>query len=221
MPRIARNLADEQIYHIINRGNRRSAIFHDSYDYDKFLNLLFDAKEKYDISCYAYCLMSNHYDLVLYTNVGENLSFAMHHINSSYVRYYNRRYKLSGHLWQGRYKSFIVQEEVYLLTLIKYVEANPLRAKIVKDCVLYKYSSAYNRVNELSSLIINDLPIVLPKNWHSYINEKSSKTNLDSIRNSISRQSPLGDPTWQSFTSNKYGLESTLNPIGRPKNRDY
>jgi putative transposase len=122
MLRIARGLADNQIYHIINRGNRRETVFHDNYDYEKFLKLLIESKEKYAIKIYAY-----------------SLSQSMHWISSSYVRYYNKRYNISGHLWQGRYKSFIVQEDSYLLVLLKYVEANPKRAKIVKDCVDYRY----------------------------------------------------------------------------------
>jgi len=113
-----------------------------------------------------------------------------------------------------------VQEEVYLLVLLKYVEANPLRARIVKDCILYKYSSAYNRVNNIPSLFTDTLPILLPTAWHSFINEKTSKTDLDSIRNSIDRQAPLGEGTWQSFVAKKYSLETRLNPIGKPKNRD-
>ena len=131
MPRIARKLIDNHIYHIINRGNRREAVFHDNYDYDRFLKLLFESKEKYGIQFYAYYLMPNHFHLVIYAKVAEFSSKAMHWISSSYVRYYNKKYNISGHLWQGRYKSFIVQEDTYLLVLLKYVEANPKRARIV------------------------------------------------------------------------------------------
>ena len=140
MPRIARTLADNQIYHIINRGNCRESVFHDNYDYEKFLRLLIESKEIYALKIYAYCLMPNHFHLVIYTKYANFLSQAMHWISSSYVRYYNKRYNLSGHLWQGRYKSFIVQEDTYLLVLLKYVEVNPKRARIVKDCIDYKYS---------------------------------------------------------------------------------
>jgi len=217
MPRIARSLADEQIYHIINRGNRRETIFHDNYDYERFLKLILESKTKFKIKIFAYCLMPNHYHLVIFTPIGENLSLAMHSINSSYVRYYNKKYKISGHLWQGRYKSFIVQKEDYLLTLLRYVEANPLRAKIVKDCIDYTYSSANKRVHNIDNPIIDQVPIVLPTNWHQVINEYEKKIDLDFIRNSIERQSPLGDDNWQYMISKKYGLESTLRPRGRPR----
>ncbi len=100
MPRIARGLADNQIYHIINRGNRREAVFHDNYDYEKFLKLLIESKEKYAMKIYAYCLMPNHFHLVIYTKYADSLSQGMNWISSSYVRYYNKRYNISGHLWQ-------------------------------------------------------------------------------------------------------------------------
>jgi len=216
MPRIARGLIDNQIYHIINRGNRRETVFHDMYDYERFLKLLQDSKEKYNIEIYAYCLMPNHFHLVIYTKYSESLSKAMHWISSSYVRYYNKRYKISGHLWQGRYKSFIVEQDSYLLVLLKYVEVNPKRAKIVKLCQDYKYSSAYNRINNINDELINIPPIELPNNWNKYINEEESKIDVDYIRNSIERQSPLGEELWQKNIAKECGIESTLNPRGRP-----
>ena len=144
----------------------------------------------------------------------------MHWISSSYVRYYNKRYKISGHLWQGRYKSFIVEQDSYLLVLLKYVEANPKRAKIVKLCQEYKYSSSYSRINNIKDELVNIPPIELPNNWNKYINEEESKIDLDYIRNSIERQSPLGEELWQRNIAKECGVESTLNPRGRPWKKD-
>ena len=220
MPRIARGLADNQIYHIINRGNRREAVFHDNYDYEKFLKLLIESKEKYAIKIYAYCLMPNHFHLVIYTKYADSLSQGMHWISSSSVRYYNKRYNISGHLWQGRYKSFIVQEDSYLLVLLKYVEANPKRARIVKDCIDYKYSSANNRIKNNENLITDEIPILLPDDWYGYINSDEKITDIESIRNCINRQAPLGDKNWKYMVSKKYNLESTINPRGRPKKEE-
>ena len=220
MPRIARGIADNQIYHIINRGNRREAVFHDNYDYEKFLKLLIESKEKYAIKIYAYCLMPNHFHLVIYTKYADSLSQGMHWISSSSVRYYNKRYNISGHLWQGRYKSFIVQEDSYLLVLLKYVEANPKRARIVKDCIDYKYSSANNRIKNNENLITDEIPILLPDDWYGYINSDEKITDIESIRNCINRQAPLGDKNWKYMVSKKYNLESTINPRGRPKKEE-
>ena len=104
--------------------------------------------------------------------------------------------------------------------MLKYVEANPKRAKIVKQCEKYLYSSAYNRVNNISDELLSELPIDIPNDWGKYINDKEDKTNLDFIRNSIERQSPLGKELWQLNMAKKHGLESTLNPIGRPRRKD-
>jgi putative transposase len=217
MPRVARALADEQVYHIINRGNRRDDIFHDEFDFTKMLELLQSAKEKFDIKIYAYCLMSNHYHLVVYTKYAQSLSVCMQWLGTSYVRYYNKCYKISGHLWQGRYKSFIVQEDNYLLMLMKYVEANPKRAKMVKDASEYRYSSLKARLSDNRLALLDDAPIDIPKEWIDFVNEAQAKSDLDIIRNSISRQAPLGDEAWQYEVAKKHGLEGSLKPLGRPK----
>ena len=101
--------------------------------------------------------------------------------------------------------------------LLKYVEVNPKRARIVKDCIDYKYSSANTRVKNEKDLLIDETPICLPDDWHSYINSDEKNIDIESIRNCINRQSPLGDENWRYMVSKKYNLESTINPIGRPK----
>ena len=216
MPRTARTLADNQIYHIINRGNRREAVFHDNYDYEKFLKLLIESKEKYAIKIYAYCLMPNHFHLVIYTKYANFLSQAMHWISSSYVRYYNKRYNLSGHLWQGRYKSFIVQKENYYLSLLRYIEANALRARLVNDAQEWLYGSLKERINHERHLLHEPL-MELPIDWTLHVNMPLREGELESVRNSVNRQSPLGESIWQEKTAIEHGLSSTLNPRGRPK----
>jgi putative transposase len=217
MPRVARALADEQIYHIINRGNRRDDIFHDDEDFKTMLSLLRSAKKKFEVKIYAYVLMNNHYHLVIYTKYAQSLSKCMQWIGTSYVRYYNKRYQTTGHLWEGRYKSFIVQEENYLLMLIKYVEANPKRAKIVKDASDYAYGSAKERNSDNSLLLLDNAPITLPDDWKSFVNSRDKKSDLEMIRNSVNRQAPLGEQEWQNRVAKEYGLEGSLKPLGRPK----
>jgi len=185
MPRVSRALADEQIYHIINRGNRRTNVFHDKYDSFKMLELLKIASDKYEIDIYSHCLMNNHYHLVLYAKHGASLSVCMQWLGTSYVRYYNKKYKVSGHLWQDRYKSFIVQKNEYLLTLMKYVETNPLRAKIEKDAFLYPYSSTKARVEKDENSFISNPPIELSTDWLGFVNDKQLKSDIDMIHNSI------------------------------------
>ena len=118
-------------HHVINRGVERREIFIDKEDYDAFLTLLCQQCVTYEVDVHSYCLMSNHYHLLIETHQ-ENLSKFMRAINAQYAAYFNRKYKRVGHLWQGRFKSWFVTDEAYLYTLIKYIEYNPLKAKMIK-----------------------------------------------------------------------------------------
>ena len=141
MPRIARGETKDGIYHIINRGNMKMQVFDDEEDYEYFLELLKKGMERENIELHAYTLMPNHFHLLLVPKAEGSLSRFMQWVMTSHVRYYHRKNKTSGHIWQGRYKSFIVQKENYYLTLIRYVEANAKRAKLTKDAKTWIYSS--------------------------------------------------------------------------------
>lgn len=127
-------------YHVTSRGNDRKKIYLSDYDYNKFLEYLKSAKEKHKFHLYAYCLMGNHYHLLLETTK-PNLSKIMQYIGTSYTTYYNVKRKKSGHLFQGRYKSIIIDKDSYLLELTRYIHLNPVRAKIVSEPQKYKWSS--------------------------------------------------------------------------------
>jgi REP element-mobilizing transposase RayT len=128
------------LYHITSRGNEKKDIFLDSSDRKKFLDILKDYHERYEISIYCYMLMDNHYHLVFET-AKPNLLKVMHGINSSYTLYFNRKYGRVGHLFQGRYKGILVDKDSYLLELSRYVHRNPLRAGMVKRAEDYYWSS--------------------------------------------------------------------------------
>ncbi len=128
------------VYHVTARGNERNRIFFSETDYARFLRYLTEAKKKYNIKLHCYVLMSNHYHLVIETPDG-NLSRAMHLINGSYTTYINTKRKRSGHLFQGRYKSILVDTDNYLLELSRYIHLNPLRAGMVRKPEDYQHSS--------------------------------------------------------------------------------
>ncbi len=128
------------LYHIISRGNGQAPIFADDTDKEAFLDLLTRVNKKYNLICHAYCLMNNHYHLVIETPDG-NLSAAMRQLNGVYTGTFNRRHQRSGHVFQGRYKAILVQKESYLLEVIRYVALNPIRAKIAKLPRDYAWSS--------------------------------------------------------------------------------
>ncbi len=142
MPRKARNKSETGIYHVILRGINRQIIFEDEEDNMKFLQKLAVYKQKCGYKLYAYCLMGNHIHLLIHVHE-EELGLIMKRIGTSYVYWYNSKYNRSGHLFQDRYKSEVVDSESYLLTVLRYIHQNPLKAGIVKYFASYKWSS-YN-----------------------------------------------------------------------------
>lgn len=127
-------------YHVMNRGAGRRTIFNTEEERKIFLNLLSEAHIQFAIQIHAYCLMTNHYHLLIKTPLG-NLSRAMRHINGIYTQRYNRLNKTDGALFRGRYKSILVDSDTYLIHLSKYIHLNPLEARMVEDLTHYKWSS--------------------------------------------------------------------------------
>jgi putative transposase len=127
-------------YHVITRGNQRQRVFKGDDDFQKYVNFLAFYKERYKYSLYAYVLMSNHVHLLIETRTIP-LSKILQGINQSYTMYFNRKNKTVGHLFQGRYKAILCDKDAYLLSLIKYIHLNPVRAKIAKAAGEYRWSS--------------------------------------------------------------------------------
>ncbi|MDA3870437.1 MAG: transposase [Gammaproteobacteria bacterium] len=128
------------LYHVTTRGDRQEPIFDDDEDRLKFLNILAEVVTRFNWICHAYCLMTNHYHLLIETPEG-NHSKGMRQLNGMYTQATNRRHKRTGHLFQGRFKSILVDKNSYLLELARYVVLNPVRAGIVKDLDIYAWSS--------------------------------------------------------------------------------
>jgi len=215
MPRIARGERIGGIYHIINRGNMKMQVFDDIDDYEYFLKLLKIGTKREKVEIHAYCLMPNHFHLLLVPQEEKSLSRLMQWIMTSHVRYYHKKNKTSGHIWQGRYKSFIVEKESYYLMLIRYIEANAHRARLIKKAEAWKYGSLYERVVKNRELLSQSY-IELYEKWVEYVNQPLREIELENIRNSVNRQAPLGKEQWQVEVATKYGMLSTLRRRGRP-----
>ena len=219
MPRITRGLSDGSICHIINRGNGKQNVFHDDFDYLAFIKLLHGALTRYEVKLYAYCLMPNHFHLLVTPKSAADLSKMMQWLMTSHVRRYHQHYKTSGHVWQGRFKSFIVKDDDHFLTVARYIEANPVRAGLVPSALEWQWSSHIERVGGESELI-SQFPIPWHvDNWTDYVDVALTDKELDKLRTSVNRQAPYGEEAWQLETCKKLGLESTLKSRGRPKKR--
>ena len=141
MPRPPRVVIEGYPHHVILRGNNKSAIFYADKDRRFFITCLKEAKEKTNSKVYAYCLMTNHAHLIIEPSTIEGLARLIQSLGRRYVQYINKSYKRTGTLWEGRFKSSVISKDKYLLTCIRYIELNPVRAKVVQRPEDYPWSS--------------------------------------------------------------------------------
>src|SRR5262245_15978960 len=142
MPRTARALLGGYCYHVLNRGNGRRTVFHADADYRAFVELLRRAGDRTPVRLLAWCLMPNHFHLVVWPRSDGDLSDYMMWLLTAHVRRHRARHGGSGHVWQGRFKAFPIQEDEHLLTVLRYVERNPIRANLVRRAQDWVWSSA-------------------------------------------------------------------------------
>ncbi|KKK67238.1 hypothetical protein LCGC14_2956080, partial [marine sediment metagenome] len=206
------------LYHILSRGNERRDIFLGDDDYQTFLDVLKEMSERFEVDIFAYVLMSNHYHLLIRTNQ-PNLSKSMQWVGTTYTRRFNLKHFRSGHLFQGRFKSFIIQKDNYLLTALRYVEGNPVRAGLVSSARNWLWSSHVERIGIEFHQIVDKIPIELPQKWGRYVDEPLTDKELEELHRSVNRQSPFGDTEWQGQVCRSFGLEHTIRPRGRPRKK--
>lgn len=221
MPRITRTDIGNHCYHVINRANARLPIFFKEKDYVLFEKVLEDAQEKFSMRILAYCLMPNHFHLVLYPRNDGDMSKFMQWLTLTHTQRWHQasNSKGSGHLYQGRYKSFLIQDDNHLISVIRYVERNALRAKLVKKAENWSFSSLVRRLSKdaRKMKLLSEWPISEPKDYLSFVNTPQTREEEESIRRSVVRGKPFGADTWVMKMIKKFGLESTVRVTGRPK----
>jgi putative transposase len=220
MPRTSRSAIGGLVYHVLNRGNGRMKIFRKPGDYQAFIELIVEAKKRAAVEIFDFCLMPNHWHLVLRPRRDGDLAVFFSWLTNTHVKRYRGHYRrTSGHLYQGRYKSFAVQEDGYLLTLLRYVEANPLRAKLVKRAQNWRWGSL-GCEGKWAKAILDEWPIDRPRNWAALVNEPAAASERERLKLSFDRGQPLGDASWTRRMAARMGLQYTLNPRGRPRNQE-
>ncbi len=166
-------------HHIINRGVARSNIFLKDDDFKKFLTVLEDAKSRYDFVVHSFCLMNNHYHLLIETKT-ENLSLIARQINSKYAQYFNKEYKRVGPLWQGRFKNYYVYDESYLYILLRYIERNPIKAKMAHCIGEHKWSASSLLLAGLHVELLNG-SMLLDKELFALLDKEVNKKELEKL----------------------------------------
>ncbi len=218
MPRAARASVGEMCYHVLNRGNARREVFHKDGDYQAFLRALGDACAEVPMPVLAYCLMPNHFHLAVRPRHDGDLSRWMHWLQNAHVRRYHQHYHSSGHIWQGRFKAFPIQEDAHLLTVLRYIERNPVRAGLAARAERWPWSSAGHwRGAAARPAYLAPGPVERPADWLGWVNGAATAAEEEAIRRSVARGAPYGDDGWTRATAAQLGLDGALRPRGRPR----
>jgi putative transposase len=206
------------VYHVLNRSVKQLVLFSSDWDYASFEALLFEAKRRAAVKLFDYCLMRNHWHLILCPQRDGELSRFMQWLTVTHAHRWNAFHGTSGTgaVYQGRYKAIPIQSNVHFLTACRYVERNPLRANLVPDATDWRWSSLWRRRTFCDHGLLDEWPVTRPVDWEDLVNEPQSEAELEALRHAIRRDAPLGDHTWQQQTAKLLHLESSLRPRGRP-----
>jgi len=219
MPRIHRVDIGNELYHVINRANARLPIFFEEEDYKLFEAIFEEAQERFEMRILAYCLMPNHFHLVLHPKEDGGLQNFMQWLTLTHTQRWHAKNKTigTGHLYQGRYKSFLIQGDDHLLSVIRYVERNPLRAKLVKKSQNWDFSSLARRLSKspLKMKLLSEWPISEPKDYVEFVNTPMNRKEENEIQYCVKRGKPFGSEKWTNKKIDKYGLMATIRNRGR------
>ena len=197
-------------------------VFHEDFDYETFLHVVAETQKHVNgARLLAYCLMPNHWHLVLWPRRDGELSDFMHWLTLTHTQRWHAHYQNigGGHLYQGRFKSFPVQTDEHYLTVCRYVERNALRAGLVERAESWRWGSLAQRrgIGLARGPVLSDGPLPWPKNWLDQVNRALKEKELQSLRQCVERGQPYGGEAWVKRAAGKLGLASTLRPRGRPK----
>jgi putative transposase len=218
MPRTLR--ADEPglAYHVLNRGNGRMGLFHKDADFAAFEQVLAEGLERYPVKLFTYCLMGNHWHLVLEPMDAGAIGRLMGWVGVTHVRRHHEHYhsRGGGHLYQGRFKSFPIQQDGHFLRVCRYVEANALRAALVAKAEDWPWCGMRARTDKSRALTLSGWPVDRPARWTATVNQSMETQELANMRMKVNRGQPCGDAAWMERTAKRLGLWSTLRRAGRP-----
>jgi len=224
MPRNARRSVGGEVCHVLNRANSRRRLFASDKDYLAFFTVLAEAMARFPaVQLLAICVMPNHWHLVVRPARDGELSAFMRWLTQTHTQRWRHAKGTVGYgaLYQGRFKSFIVKEDLHFLVLCRYVERNPVRGKkpLVARAERWRWSSAWIRADGDAALrgLLSDWPVERPRNWLALLNEPQPGGDEEAVRVGIHRGRPLGDRDWTESTVKRLGLEHTTRRPGRPR----
>jgi len=218
MPRRHRNATGGYVHHVLNRAVGRGTIFENAKDYAAFEKVFEEAREQVEMRVLAFCLMPNHWHLMLWPLGDGDLSDYMCWLTNTHTRRWHLAHGTvgTGPLYQGRFKSFPVEEDDHFTTVCRYVERNALRADLVARAEDWRWSSLWHRVNRSRVVTLDKWPVPRGRNWIQFVNDPETEAELKALRRSVRRETPFGTSDWQQRTAKRLGLESSLRAPGRP-----
>lgn len=221
MPRRLRLAAGDLAYHVLNRRVGRLPLFEKKADYVAFEKILAEAVERTGIRIAAYCVMPNHWHLLLWPRRDGELSEVLRWFTVTHTQRWHAHHHTAGTgpVYQGRFKSFPVQTDEHFLTVARYVERNARRAKLVERAEEWHWGSLWRRAQGDPKLTawLSDWPVQRPRDWVARVNRPEPASELEALRLSVRRGRPFGADAWVRRMVRRFGLESTLRPRGRPK----
>lgn len=229
MPRKPRMYLPGVPCHVVQRGNNRDACFYSVPDYTFFLECLGSACRRYQVAIHAYVLMNNHVHLLLTPGDASGISRVMQSLGRRYVQYFNAAYRRSGTLWESRHKASIIEAESYLLTCMRYIEMNPVRAGMVDHPAEYPWSSyRANAQAEPDSMItvhecysrLGEPAEVRCHRYRSLFDHQLGEGETDAIRAALTLSTPLGDERFIQQVEGETGLQFGYAKRGRPRLRE-
>jgi len=223
MARVARQAPGGLVYHVLNRAVARSALFQKDSDYAAFLRIMGEALQEHPTRLLAYCLMPNHWHLVVWPSADDELTAFVRWLTHTHAMRWHAHYQTTGtgHLYQGRFKAFPIQSDEHLYTVLRYVERNPLRASLVARAEDWPWSSLSRRQARGGSpdSLLATWPAPAPVNWVEWVNIPQTETEVEAVRCCVARCRPYGESAWQEQTARALGIEASLRPRGRPRKR--
>lgn len=222
MPRLPRVDVGNIVYHVLNRANARQRIFSTKLDYQAFERLLIEAQRRVSMRILAYCVMPNHWHLILHPRRDGDLAAFVGWMTQTHTQRWHTAHGTvgMGHLYQARFKSFPVQTDAYLLQVCRYVERNPFRASMIPRVQDWRWSSAWLRLHGRNGEQpeLSEWPVPPPRDYLRWLQGPQHVGELAAIRTCVVRGRPLGDDGWTQRMAKRLGIEQSMRARGRPRN---
>ena len=223
MPRRPRYCPAKTCFHVLNRAVARLPLFEKQGDYEAFERVMELAWEREPLPIFAYVVMPNHWHFVVRPKTNTQVTDFFRWLTHTHTMRWHAHHETAGtgHLYQGRFKAFPIQEDEHLLAVLRYVERNPVRANLSSAAEQWPWGSAWRSFagDYDSQRILANWPIKRPRQWRSYVNKPQSEAEVEAIRHSLHKGCPYGSDRWVSQAAVRLELQHTIRPRGRPRKK--